>query len=329
MTPKPPVLRFRPSRRRTKMTVCIAAAAFDNPTDSSQIVLCHDWQGTVPGVGCTDAIDKQRYLGNGWIALMAGDLAHAEELVAFLDGSFPSTVSAKDVLAIVRSRVFAFRKTLVDQLLMGSCGIDFERFVNDGQKIYPPTVFGEIHRRVLDVSLNVQMIVTGFSVEQDECGKQFLNPCLIQIYEPAPSELEVSLHDSFTCIGEGASAAQTFLLFRNHDRFNDLMKTAYHVFEAKTMAEIVPTVGASSTLYLQRPGKELMYLSSQGFDACNAMFKQFGPKKISRKKMNQTPITKQSFQTDKARARFDKGLGILPDSTEATPSGYQTSEGQK
>lgn len=311
------------------MTVCIAAASFDSSTGSYQIVLCHDWQGTVPGVGSTDAIDKQRYLGNGWIALMAGDLAHAEELVAFLDDALASQVTAKEALAVVRSRVFAFRKTLVDQLLMGSCGIDLDRFVNDGQKIYPPTVFGEIHRRILDVSLNVQMIVTGFSVERDEKGNEFLNPCLIQICENAPSEIEVSLHDSFTCIGEGASAAQTFLLFRNHDRFDDLMKTAYYVFEAKTMAEVVPTVGTSSTLYLQRPSKGLMYLSSEGFDACNAMFKQFGPKKVSRKKMNLTPITKQSFQVDKARARFDNGAGILPDSTEPTPSASQKSEDQQ
>jgi hypothetical protein len=86
------------------MTVCIAAASMER--NVPQIILCHDWQGTVPGIGSTDAIDKQRFIGNGWLALMAGDLSHAEELVSFLDDQMPKIVTAKDALSIVRKCVF-------------------------------------------------------------------------------------------------------------------------------------------------------------------------------------------------------------------------------
>lgn len=62
------------------MTVCIAAAC--SIRNEPAIILCHDWQGTVQAIGSSDAVDKQRYLGNGWIALIAGEIAHADELTA-------------------------------------------------------------------------------------------------------------------------------------------------------------------------------------------------------------------------------------------------------
>lgn len=326
MTPKPPISsRFRLRPRRTPMTVCIAAAC--SIRREPAIVLCHDWQGTVQAVGSSDSVDKQRYLGNGWIALIAGDISHADELTALIEGSIPALPSPDIAIRSLREKVFDYRERLLDQYLRGTCGIGYERFINDGMKIYPESVFKEINRELMDVQIGVELLVTGFVVEfDDETNQPYNLHCIMQVCQSPAGVLEVSLQDSFATIGEGAAAAQASLLYREHDWQDGLQQTTYRVYEAKTMAEIIPTVGPSSTIYLHRPKHDLEYINEDGFYACRNLFKLFGPKKITRKGLKATPITTDLFEAEtKTRARVGTGRKVLDG---VTPSSAQTSEDQ-
>jgi hypothetical protein len=316
--------------RRSKVTVCIAASCFGE-REEPQIVLCHDWLGSIPAAGSIDTIDKQRFLGNNWMGLMAGDVARADELTGTLEGRLPAKVTSNQAIAIVRKAVFDYRKMLLDQSLLGSCGITFDRFIDDGQKIYPESVFKEIQRDIVEVRLGIEFIVTGFVTEREhEKDEDYLTHCLIQVCERERGVIEVTMEDSFACIGEGASAAQTFMMFRDHDRFDDLMKTVYQVFEAKTMAELNPSVGTSTSVYLQRPGKALAYMDGKGFDHFYKLFGEFGPRSIKRKTMKQHPITPKSFTDDRMRMRTEAAKrGALPDSVEVKRLGSETSEDQE
>lgn len=278
------------------MTVCIAAGC--SIRNHPAVVLCHDWQGTVQTVGSSDSVDKQRYLGNGWIGLIAGEIAHAEELTAVIEGSLPELPSLDVVVRIFREKVFDYRERLLDQHLRGSCGIGFDRFINDGTKIYPESVFKEIHRGLLDVQVGVELIVSGFVQETDSEG-EYQSPCIMQVCSSPTGQLEVSVQDSYSCIGEGASSAQASLLFREHDRLDGLQKTTYAVFEAKRMAEIIPTVGPSTSIYLQRPQVQLASISEAGFETCERLFKVYGPKNVTRKGLKENPITPDVFQIER------------------------------
>jgi len=314
-------------RRRSKVTVSIAASCFER--EEPQIVLCHDWLGSVPAAGSIDTVDKQRFLGRRWIGLLAGDVARAEEFTGILEGRLPDKPTGNEALAVVRQAVFDFRKTLLDQVLLSSCGITFDRFIGDGQKIYPESVFKEIQRDIVEVRLGIEYIVTGFVVEQDheKNGEEYPLPCIIQVCERQLGVIEVTMEDSFACVGEGGSAAQTFMMFRDHDRFDDLEKTVYQVFEAKTMAELNPSVGTSTSVYLQRPGKDLAYLSGEGFTHFYKLFKEFGPRSIRRKVMKLHPLTIKEFGDDRARMRTEAAKrGALPDSMEVKRLGSETSE---
>jgi hypothetical protein len=123
------------------------------------------------------------------------------------------------------------------------------------------------------------------------------------------------LQDAFTCIGEGASSAQATLLYREHSRFDNIQKTAFKVFEAKTMAEIIPTVGPTHSMYLQLPKQNLAFMTQEGYDACDDLFSQFGPKPLNRKKLKEHPISKDSFKGDQRTAARAVALrrGLLGD----------------
>lgn len=126
----------------------------------------------------------------------------------------------------------------------------------------------------------------------------------MQVCESSSRQLEVTFQDAFACIGEGAASAQASLMFREHDRMDSLQKATYRSYEAKTMAEIIPTVGPSTSLYLQLPKKPLAYINQEGFEKCEALFKLFGPKGINRQGLKQHKITSDLFETEeKVRAR--------------------------
>jgi hypothetical protein len=263
------------------MTVCIAAACRAN--GKARIVLCHDWQGTLPFMGSSESFDKLRYLAKNWIALLSGTIPRAEELCVLLEDRFKTEpTSIGEALQQVRSGVFEYKDRLIEQHLRAIYGLDFATLRDKGKTIYPESLLLQVHREISEISAGVDLIVTGFVKMLDYTdGSLFMYPCIIQVSANG-SQPDISIQDSFACIGEGAPSATSSLLFREHSEWWNFKNTVYAVYEAKRLAEIVPTVGGDTSLYIQSEHEPLRYVSNEGFENCRQMFKKHGPKKVTR-----------------------------------------------
>jgi hypothetical protein len=305
------------------MTVAIAAACVHNT--KRIIVLCHDWQGSFASVGSSESFDKQRMLGKNWVALISGNISQAEELCAILDGAFgEGKLNQKDALAVVRKGVYAYKKQLIEQHLRGTYGIEFDTLRNKGKDIYPPTLLQQIHREIADLSLGVDLIITGFVEMIDYVGTEtFLYPCIIQVSASGNQLLDISIQDSFACVGEGAASASASLLFRAHSDDWKLTKTVYAVYEAKTLAEILPSVGGATSIYIQFEDEPLKYINSAGFKKCEDLFDVFGPKKIAAKALRESGLSADDFEWDDAIPRRRKARPDNPPTPSLPPGDPQ------
>lgn len=325
MTPKTRRIAAPRPQRKTKMTVAIAAAC--KSKNKHMIVLCHDWQGSFASVGSSESFDKQRMLGKNWVALISGNISQAEEMCAILDGAFgEARLDQNGALAIVRKGVFAYKKKLIEQHLRGKYGIEFQTLCDQGKDIYPATVLQQVHREVADLNLGVDLIVTGFveMIDYEGNGK-FLYPCIIQVSASGNQLLDVSIQDSFACVGEGAASASASLLYREHSDDWALPKTVYAVSEAKRLAEIVPSVGEATSIYVQSEDEPLKYINSSGFKKCDTLFDEFGPKPLSAKAIRESGLSLANFEWDETIPRRRKGR---PDSSDPlVPPANETADG--
>jgi hypothetical protein len=92
------------------------------------------------------------------------------------------------------------------------------------------------------------------------------------------ADCEVSVSDHFECIGSGGFVARPQLLRRSYQSDVSLMDSIYRVYEAKALAEIVPSVGETTSIDILYPDGKLEQLSDAGHSKVNSMFKRFGPK---------------------------------------------------
>jgi hypothetical protein len=90
---------------------------------------------------------------------------------------------------------------------------------------------------------------------------------------------EVSISDHFECIGEGLVVANPTLLRRSIDSDVSLMDAVYRLYEAKSLAEVLSSVGEDTSVDLLYPNGDLEQLSQVGHDKMAAMFRKFGPKR--------------------------------------------------
>jgi hypothetical protein len=251
------------------------------------------------------------------VALISGDLAKADELCAILYRSLDKDgVDDNAALTIVREGVFTFKTRLINQFLRGNYGIDFDTLQTKGKDIYSETLLEQIHRDVGDIDIGVDLIVTGF-VESDDyaTGEKLLDPCIIRVLGTNNQPLDVALHNSFACIGEGAASASASLLYREHSDDWTLKRTTYAVYEAKTLAEILPSVGEATTIYIQSEDEPLRFISKRGFSRCRKMFANFGPKKITAKALKEFALSLEDYEDDvdpPAQSK-DKPLPVPPE----------------
>lgn len=301
--PSRPLCRFpnqfrrRPPERKS-VTVCIAASCSQKNLPAG-IILCHDWQGTITAVGSSESVDKQRWLADGWVCLISGGIAQADELTLVLEDHFRGQeITEKNVLSLVRDGCFQYRDRMVDQHLRSRYGIDFQRLAEQGKSIYPDPLLQQIHRELSDISIGVDLIITGFVEANDYEGKKTVPaPIIIHVMgATAGYGIEVTLQESFACIGEGGNSATAALLNREHSELRSLRRTAYVVYEAKTLTETISSVGRATSIYLQTPDNRLKLMTENGYDTCQEMFGEFGPKKLTVEKLKAHKLSLNDFK---------------------------------
>jgi len=77
-----------------------------------------------------------------------------------------------------------------------------------------------------------------------------------------------------------------------------LKRAIYSIYEAKTTSEVINSIGASSSVYIQSPDGKLRYLKSESFPKCEAMLTVFGPKSLTKKRMKKHLLTFSDFTTE-------------------------------
>jgi hypothetical protein len=92
-------------------------------------------------------------------------------------------------------------------------------------------------------------------------------------------EFDIEFSEDFMAIGEGAFLAEAALFQREQHSGRSLMRTAYSIYEAKTMAEKVPSVGEDTSMDVLYDNHKMASLTDKAFSYFLKRFREIGPKK--------------------------------------------------
>lgn len=257
--------------RGTRMTLCMAAACIERK--QPRIVTCIDWKATT-ALGSTQTFDKFQELGKGkgWIALMAGKASRARELTKCVSLMLKcAEVTADNFLSLVKGGVAIHSRNLKEEYTMFRFGMDYERFQKWCGEVNPILAKPYVDE-LAKLKFGASLLVAGFV--KDEEGDPY--PVICKVSQQSG---EVTLETHFGAIGEGASIAIPPLLRREYDWEDvQLGKAIYYLYEAKTLAEILDSVGPLTSVDVLYPDGELKSLESSGYKYYGKLLEEFGPK---------------------------------------------------
>jgi hypothetical protein len=253
----------------TCMTLCIAAACLDKK--EPRIVTCTDWKSTT-ALGSSDAFDKFKRLKPGWIALLAGKASRAKEMVAALVGVFKTEeVTSDNAVTLVKKAAAAHARNLKEEYCAFRFGMDYDRFQQWCREVNPALAKPYVDE-LTQLKWGASLLVAGF-VTDDDGDRQPL------ILKMAQASSEVTHEEHFGAIGEGMAVAVPPLLRREYDwEDTSLGKAIYYLYESKTLAEIIDSVGPSTSIDVLYPNGDLKSVTKLGYDYYDDLLKRFGPK---------------------------------------------------
>jgi hypothetical protein len=159
---------------------------------------------------------------------------------------------------------------LKNNLVERELGVKYEYLRVRGKKEFPESVVLDTYIKLREVTLGASLIVAGFVPHNDS-----MKPLICKIDRSA----EVTVTDHFETIGEGRYVANPPLLRRQYNSDVSLMDAIYRLYEAKKLAEIVPSVGEDTSVDILFPNGDMHQLRNpQGFDIVEKMFRKYGPK---------------------------------------------------
>jgi 20S proteasome alpha/beta subunit len=256
--------------RGTPVTLCIAAAC--QYRNSQMIVTCTDWKSS-SSFGATETADKLRWLKSpNWIALTAGGAADADGLVrSYRAGLKDKTITDSNApelfSAVAVSRLDWLRNNYVQRTL----GVDYKHLREKGKKEFPESVWLDTYLHAKQINLGASLIVAGFVPFRSSA-----KPLICKVDRSG----EVAVSDHFEMIGEGRYVALPPILQRQYSSSVTLMDAVYRLYEAKTLAEIVPSVGEDTSIDVLFPNGQMCQIKSrQGYDMLDRMVRKHGPKK--------------------------------------------------
>ena len=259
------------------MTVCIAALC--QHKGKPRIVLCTDWRGETY-LGASETSDKLRLLPNGWVALLAGDLNRAEELVALYESHLAKKdrfADDNELFTFMKRPAEIFKESLADSYIRQSLGISYREFLDRSDKI-PPEIVNAKLNEIDRIKLSTSLILCGFiRIAQDDR----IDPYLFVVEDEDSHSNVVRVEDNFAAIGSGAYVAIPALHQREHDSEKTLMETIYAVMEAKELSRVVPGIGAATSISVMDADADkpmLWSITEAGYKRCTALFGRLGPK---------------------------------------------------
>jgi ATP-dependent protease HslVU (ClpYQ) peptidase subunit len=305
------------------VTICIAAVCQHN--NKPRIVLCTDWRGETY-LGASETSDKRRLLPNGWVALLAGDLNRAEELVALYESHLATKDSFADdneLFSFMKRPTETYKESLADSYIRQSLGISYREFLDRADKLPAEIVSAKLNE-IDRIKLNAALILCGFIRTSSEGSA---NPYLFVVEDEDNHSNVVRVEDNFAAIGSGAYVAIPSLHQREHDSEKSLMETLYAVFEAKELSRVVPGIGAATSIDVMDAdaAKPMLWsITEAGYEHCSALFRKLGPKLDLSERMSE-----RLFAFDAAYLEpFDDEAEKVFEASKQ-PSAAQKSEGQQ
>jgi hypothetical protein len=253
----------------TPVTLCIAGAC--QYRNKPIIVTCTDWKSS-SSLGASETADKLRWLKPpNWIALTAGGAAHADALVrAYRVGLKDKPITEENATELFNEIAVGQMAWIKNNLVQRLLGVTYEHLRLKGKKEFPESVILDTYVELRKVTLGASLIVAGFVQRNDS-----MKPLICKVDRSA----QVTVTDHFEAIGEGLYVANPPLLRRQYNSDVSVMDAIYRLYEAKKLAEIVPSVGEDTSVDILFPTGEMQQLRDpQGFDIIEKMFRKYSPK---------------------------------------------------
>jgi hypothetical protein len=261
------------------MTLCIAAACEYNL--EPRIVLCSDWKQEIEGIGASETRNKLDWVKDGWPALMAGTLSHAEALVTVYASHLAKTeLTGENVLDEMKAPAQQYKAILANNYVQQLLGVDYNYLLQYGKDRFPDDFFREKMNEISRIKIGASLIISGFA----QCKKigpyaEDLQPFICVVEDDETHHDVVKLETDFATIGSGSYVASAALFHRSQNWERPLMYTIYSVFEAKRFADKVPGVGEAMSIDVLEP-KGIRQLSDAGYAYCEKLYRRYGPRPI-------------------------------------------------
>lgn len=234
--------------------------------------MCSDWKAG-SSLGSSQTADKLRWLKKPyWVALTAGRQNAIESLIRVYRRELATLSEITDVSAeqtferIAKEQLVKAKSDCVEREL----GVTYEYFRTHPRE-FPPHIQAEIFTAVRKTNLGASLLVVGFF--QPIRGSREPLICVVR------PDASVSIAPDFGTIGEGYLVATPPLLRRDFDSTVSLRKALYQVYEAKTLAEIVNSVGEDTSLDVFYPDGSLKSVTKLGYDCLDRRLREYGPKR--------------------------------------------------
>lgn len=230
--------------RGSKMTICIAAAC----DGGKHIVVATDRMVTAGpplNLEFEPPLTKIECLGKGCIALAAGSLPFADQIISEAKGKVgvtqPPPVDA--VCQLVQQSYMAFRNHLIDdQVILATLGQDFKKFRDNAGTLpqylhQQPNVYQLLFSQSQQYNLGLELLIAGI----DASGAHIS----VIIH---PGALVCLNKLGYAAIGSGAIHALSVFHLGGQSAQLPLAQTLLSVYGVKRAAEVAPGVGTETDM---------------------------------------------------------------------------------
>jgi hypothetical protein len=267
------------------MTLCIAAAASGN--EERYVVCCVD-RRIEDSVSGSDTGYKVKKLPNGWGALLAGEIARAEELLTIYASELDNDdESPREYLEKLRRPAYQLKSRMIAEYTQSNFGLSYQDFLKLGsESMLPREVFAEAIYSIQRIEIPCELIL--FKAEGS--GSRIFT---------VDGSCGVSKHPAFATIGSGSVVANVWLHFRQQRATVSLAETLYNVFEAKKFAENAPGVGSATKVLCISSSDRLAILTDEA--AYLKLFRKCGPRTPVQDRLEEVDEDFRNFKWSEVR----------------------------
>jgi len=271
------------------MTLCIALKATDWNAGTEPLppalVLCTDSLGSTD-FSSTETISKTEMLPHGFVALLAGPISTARELVEILREQMGAgLVGTVHLIEQIRRCLTIYKHRFAEAHIGARLGMSYREFREQGEQGLPADLYRQTAWEVRDHYLGVALIVAGFATEPQYGGREAV---IIKL----DTDDRVSVCDAFAAIGSGALLAEANLMQRDYLSMAPVELATYIAYESKRLGERAPGVGKQTGIMaiLDRPGGAIVdAFMADNLPLLDREFKRFGPQPLTVRKLRPLP----------------------------------------